>query len=669
MNLLHNKIKLYLNFNNSHIIFISFLLIFVLFPFFFVPLFQAQNGLSLRVLDPRGGADFQIFNRIEPIIRKLDSKDLSALQAYKRYSLEFKGYLFIPEDGSYRFYVYNKGVTQLDIDETVLFNEDRKYRGRSNGSTIVLEKGYHPFLMVVTKHCRDPGFMAWWKPENGSEGRIPQKYLFPDYQSVKRSLIWNDWKYHLLYKLFSIVWFILFIHWIKNEKKREIKPDLYTVNEITEKALNPEPSTSSLLNKFMHKCSRFDGLKYFLSGLLCIYIACCEFVWFNGGFTWHIGHLEFSFYNIREFVFLSCIVFLALVFGMIVHKGILHNVGQLLHSDTSKNSCIRFVCIFLGTLFLITGISVYPKNQRGITWELTNTIDGREFRILYLKENKYYVDPLLKNFFSYQSISVQIRGFLKLPESMYYKIKSNIDSDSSINVGENLLHNSETPWYRSLSSAIPFSLTFHGWPDLKDKEPLFEVLVKNSDNSSVTSFDGAIFPDLNSLETAHMSGVKKSGSYILFIIGFCLCFVWAFWDRANNQSWKNSVYTLAFVFVMMLALFPRFYLLTLDYWRLNSDNAVNGIMAKDILYNRGHPVSYSPENDDYPLPGNPVFFYGQEYHGSLSPHIMALVYSLTKNLLFSMKVVPLLFYSLFLIMLMLFVRVISNRTVSILVGP
>ncbi len=94
------------------------------------------------------------------------------------HGLIFKGYVYIPQTGTYTFYIDTEYAASLKIDgELIASNESTDWLGERSG-TVALQKGYHSILVKDYQIGEDVGFKLLWKGPGIKKQEVPEKILW-----------------------------------------------------------------------------------------------------------------------------------------------------------------------------------------------------------------------------------------------------------------------------------------------------------------------------------------------------------------------------------------------------------------------------------------------------------------------------------------------------------
>lgn len=91
-----------------------------------------------------------------------------------------EGYLKIPTDGTYHFYLSNKGKAILRLHQALLFDEDYGYRsGEVRQASVQLKAGLHPFTYYYRASVGEEPGMHWqWEGPHITKQDIPAEVFY-----------------------------------------------------------------------------------------------------------------------------------------------------------------------------------------------------------------------------------------------------------------------------------------------------------------------------------------------------------------------------------------------------------------------------------------------------------------------------------------------------------
>src|SRR5215472_2822985 len=113
---------------------------------------------------------------------------------------------------------------------------------------------------------------------------------------------------------------------------------------------------------------------------------------------------------------------------------------------------------------------------------------------------------------------------------------------------------------------------------------------------------------------------------------------------------KIGSYGIFALLIIAIATLLRIVLIALGWPHSNSDEGTMGIMAMHILYQGEHPI----------------FFYGQNYMGTLEAYLGSAFFFLFGISVFSLRLGPVLFYALFLVNMYLLTSLLYTKKLALI---
>jgi len=96
----------------------------------------------------------------------------------EHFAVEYRGYIKVPADTIYTFYLNSDDGSMLYIDNTLLINNDGLHSDREiNGST-ALAAGYHKIILKYLQGSGGSNLKVYVETENINKMIIPQSWLF-----------------------------------------------------------------------------------------------------------------------------------------------------------------------------------------------------------------------------------------------------------------------------------------------------------------------------------------------------------------------------------------------------------------------------------------------------------------------------------------------------------
>ena len=141
------------------------------------------GGLNAEYFHYQNGADYsERFNDLK--LTRLDttvdfewgdgSPDPSVNDNY--FSARWTGYIFIPEDNDYTFYMLADDTTRVEIDGVEIFFDETW--NSEDSATTYLKKGLHEIIAEMTEGSGGANAFLRWESSTISKQIIPQEYLY-----------------------------------------------------------------------------------------------------------------------------------------------------------------------------------------------------------------------------------------------------------------------------------------------------------------------------------------------------------------------------------------------------------------------------------------------------------------------------------------------------------
>jgi hypothetical protein len=92
----------------------------------------------------------------------------------------YEGYINIPEDGEYTFYMSSSGKSFLRIHEAIVIDQDYGHTHPGQPAKIRLSAGYHPVKIYFMKDAgaSRPAFSFQWSNDKGRRSEVPSSVFF-----------------------------------------------------------------------------------------------------------------------------------------------------------------------------------------------------------------------------------------------------------------------------------------------------------------------------------------------------------------------------------------------------------------------------------------------------------------------------------------------------------
>jgi predicted alpha-1,2-mannosidase len=115
-----------------------------------------------------------------PVTRKIvhPKFDISSIKDFRSFGYYFRGYINIPETGTYTFYLNSNDGSNLVVDGKTELINDGFHRAQERVCKILLEKGFHSIGVDYFQMGGAKALSLSWAYENGKKEEIPPEALF-----------------------------------------------------------------------------------------------------------------------------------------------------------------------------------------------------------------------------------------------------------------------------------------------------------------------------------------------------------------------------------------------------------------------------------------------------------------------------------------------------------
>ena len=103
----------------------------------------------------------------------IDSRDKE-----QYFSFKFNGYINIPSDGQYTFYLISNDGSRMYWGDRMLINNDGLHPAAEMSRSLVLTKGMYPFLIKYFQEGGTHHFQVEWKGPGFDRQPVPTSVLF-----------------------------------------------------------------------------------------------------------------------------------------------------------------------------------------------------------------------------------------------------------------------------------------------------------------------------------------------------------------------------------------------------------------------------------------------------------------------------------------------------------
>ncbi len=108
----------------------------------------------------------------------------------------FDGYIKIPEDGRYTFYLASNDGSVLYLDNLELINHDGAHSMIEESAAVALRKGKHKIVLKYFQMRGGQGLRLSWKGPGFQKVEIPASVLFHEDQSFHDAVLWLEKEAH-----------------------------------------------------------------------------------------------------------------------------------------------------------------------------------------------------------------------------------------------------------------------------------------------------------------------------------------------------------------------------------------------------------------------------------------------------------------------------------------
>jgi alpha-L-fucosidase len=136
-----------------------------------------NSGLKYAIYDGKWNK-LPDFSQLKPTgSGAVKAIDISARQGKEEYAYVFEGFVKIPADGLYTFYVASDDGSKLWIGD-VLIDNDGAHSLTEKSAEIPLSKGYHPFKLQFFENTGGDELYVHWKGPGFEKTTLPGSVLF-----------------------------------------------------------------------------------------------------------------------------------------------------------------------------------------------------------------------------------------------------------------------------------------------------------------------------------------------------------------------------------------------------------------------------------------------------------------------------------------------------------
>ena len=119
------------------------------------------------------------FNTLTPIRQGIaETLDLGANRRTEYFALRFSGYLRVPRNGLYTFYIASNDGSRLHVGPKVVVDNDGLHTARKVGGLIALKAGLHPIELQYFQEGGSRQLLVSYEGPGIEEQPVPASALF-----------------------------------------------------------------------------------------------------------------------------------------------------------------------------------------------------------------------------------------------------------------------------------------------------------------------------------------------------------------------------------------------------------------------------------------------------------------------------------------------------------
>ncbi|MFM7556729.1 MAG: PA14 domain-containing protein, partial [Verrucomicrobiota bacterium] len=149
------------------------------------------DGLSYEFFEGSANSVAQLLAMTPKSTGVSAALDLSLPHPNQNWGVRFSGFIDIPAEGKYRFWIRSDDGSQLSIDGKPLLNNDGVHPAAEKNGNLTLKAGLHELEVVFFQGGGETEFRVDWAPPGEKRGPIPADRLKHGGQSV-RPIDWEE---------------------------------------------------------------------------------------------------------------------------------------------------------------------------------------------------------------------------------------------------------------------------------------------------------------------------------------------------------------------------------------------------------------------------------------------------------------------------------------------
>ena len=141
---------------------------------------SASKGIDYSIYEGKWSQlpDFNTLQTVES--GSLDKIDISKKRGKDEYGYVFNGFIKIPQDGIYTFYISSDDGSKLLIDDKELIDNDGLHGMGEKSKEAPLAKGYHRIKVLFFENSGEDDLQVLWKGPGFEKTIIPASVLFKE---------------------------------------------------------------------------------------------------------------------------------------------------------------------------------------------------------------------------------------------------------------------------------------------------------------------------------------------------------------------------------------------------------------------------------------------------------------------------------------------------------
>jgi hypothetical protein len=150
---------------------------------------KAKPKAAIRITQVKPGLKYDYFEKFFVTTEDLDSVDPVSSGLTKNFNTEerkretyfgfrYSGYIKVPEDGIYTFYLKSNDGSRLSVDGEELIENDANHAAVEEPGTVALKSGFHSILVRYMQCGGGKALVVSWSGPGLNKQEIPASVLF-----------------------------------------------------------------------------------------------------------------------------------------------------------------------------------------------------------------------------------------------------------------------------------------------------------------------------------------------------------------------------------------------------------------------------------------------------------------------------------------------------------